>query len=119
MSKPFLFVLSEDILQQRELTPTELELVKPILSDSKGGSTHFFSSVQPSLVGCIVAVRSDEVVKDGSIVLEHWNYHPSRKQLQLTHTTTHECSDQGLKLLPIRAKEAAHQTFNALSRLYA
>lgn len=118
MTIPTLTILNDGTTLQRTLTTAELEYCLPIIEYSQDKTILFFASTEEHLKDCIVAIRTDNQVQDNILKLEHWNYHPGRKEIQHTHTTQVESPEHGIKILPLLAQQDAIETFKSLSRLY-
>lgn len=100
------------------VTGVLLDKIQRLLDAVTDGVAHFYISEDLVLQDCIVAIKPVKT-SDGFIV-EHWNYHPARKEIQLTHTTKPRSTLNGqCWVTQYDPEKAVIETFKSLKRLYS
>lgn len=100
------------------VTGVLLDKIQRLLDTTTDGVSHFYTSEDLVLRDCIIAIKLVKT-SDGFIV-EHWNYHPARKEIQLTHTTKPRSTFDGLYWInQYDTEKAVIETFKSLKRLYS
>ena len=100
------------------VTEALMDKIQCLLNLQLAGVTHFYTSEDPVLEDCIVALRL--IKTDSGFIIEHWNYHPARKEIQHTHTTKLLSALDGRYWVTQHDPEkAAIETFKSLKRLYS
>lgn len=79
-------------LQEHPISEKDSQLCSNLLSEVELLTTvALFKTTHPKLEDCIIGLKIGQIVREGSVELieiEHWNYHPGRKDLQRTHLST-------------------------------
>ncbi len=123
--KDFQNINPHAVIKETLLTTKELEICKNLLNDTLQNKPIIFCVDNDNLKDCLVALKIvTEIIKDTviSIKLEHWNYHPMRKELTLTHQTVFykkdidSTDDLSEKLIEL-VKESVSSTFRSLNDL--
>lgn len=98
------------------IPPTDLQKCQKFFDGIGRSQFHVFKTENEALVDCIAVV----VIHHSGKTLEktdHWNYHPSRKELSHTHTN-HINKEVTFAELHEHIKQGYTDTFKSLLKLY-
>ena len=114
------FEIIDNKTNNETLSEEDFRLCKLLFKNTINYQSLFiFKSTNKKVDNCIVAFIVDVKKEDDGFVMtiQHWNYHPLRAGVQLTHTTTKKINTQLYVIFLDFIHEQAKQTFQSLIRL--